>query len=102
MIEITLDTMLGLLKDRGLTASIIQDPEEKHSPEDVLQATVEKLFGEDVLLDLDRSTKWRQVHGPDGVAGLCDGQAGIVVCRDGGLTLLRVLTTEEVNHYVGS
>ena len=56
--------------------------------EDALQAICVSLCGPDALLDLGRSRKWEQAHGPDGVAGLCDGEAGVVVCRDGALYLL--------------
>jgi hypothetical protein len=62
------------------------------TPEDALQALCEAYHrDEDALLDLDRSAKWRAAHGPDGVAGLCDGEAGIVVCRDGALHLVEKL-----------
>ena len=58
------------------------------TPEDALQAMCELACGPDALLDLGRSRQWEEAHGPDGVAGLCDGEAGIVVCRDGSLHLL--------------
>jgi len=59
------------------------------APEDALQALCEAYHrDEDALLDLGRSAAWQQAHGPDGVSGLCDGEAGVVVCRDGALHLL--------------
>ena len=59
--------------------------------EDALQAICVSLCGADTLLDLGRSRQWEQAHGPDGVAGLCDGEAGVVVCRDGALYLVEKL-----------
>jgi hypothetical protein len=59
------------------------------TPEDALQALCEAYHRDpETLLDIGRSAKWTAAHGPDGVAGLCDGEAGVVVCRDGALHLV--------------
>ena len=61
----------------------------RSTPEDALQALCECYYhDDDTLLDIGRSRKWEQAHGPDGVAGLNEGEAGVVVCRDGALYLL--------------
>jgi hypothetical protein len=66
------------------------------TPEDALQALCEAYHrDDDALLDLDRSAKWNAAHGPDGVAGLCDGEAGVVVCRDGALVLVEKVTCQD-------
>jgi hypothetical protein len=57
------------------------------TPEGALQALCGATCGPDTLLDIGRSEKWQQAHGPDGVAGLCEGEAGFVICRDGALRL---------------
>ena len=65
------------------------------SPEDALQALAEAVCGPDVLLDIGRSAAWEKAHGPDGVAGLCEGEAGVVVCRDGALTLIEKVVCQD-------
>jgi len=40
---------------------------EGDTPEDALQALAEATCGPDTLLDIPRSAKWREAHGPDGV-----------------------------------
>ena len=69
------------------------------TPEDALQALCESYHGDpDALLDIGRSRKWEQAHGPDGVAGLCKGEAGVVVCRDGALHLVEKLQFPSPEH----
>ena len=64
----------------------------RSTPENALQALCECYYhDDDTLLDIGRSRQWEEAHGPDGVAGLCDGEAGVVVCRDGALYLVEKL-----------
>lgn len=66
------------------------------TPEDALQALCEATCGEGTLLDLDRSERWIRECGPDMVAGLADGEAGVVVCKDGKLVLVDRLSMRTV------
>ena len=62
---------------------------EGDTPEDALQALCEAYHrDEDALLDIGRSAKWTAEHGPDGVAGLQEGEAGVVQLKGGALHLL--------------
>jgi len=63
------------------------------TPEDALQALAEATCGPDTLLDIGRSEKWQQAHGPEdwwtqfGI-DLADGEAGVIVRRGGALVLV--------------
>jgi hypothetical protein len=73
------------------------------TPEDALQALTESYYDdEDALLDIGRSAKWTAEHGPDGVAGLVEGELGVVALRDGALHLVEKMPYEAASawHYV--
>jgi len=65
------------------------------TPEDALQELAETVCGPGTLLDLGRSAKWAAAHGPDGVAGLSEGECGVVEVKDGALRLMETLGTPE-------